>query len=194
MGKGERRNVILSEEEIRAICEEAAGQGVKKYIEESAKVERKRNGGLLYNTKVLLENYRKFESYIEKSVKTLEEATGVDLTDRELDIMRIFGIVEDDRRIQSVQRSVTVMTMLMAHVNRMLEVYKASCEGSASVTERRKWQVIERMYLREKKMSTNQIAAEFSIDPRAIREDARLAREDIKVLLFGIEAIIQDLR
>lgn len=193
MGKSVFKPVRLSEEELKAICEEAASRGVKKYIEESDKAERRRNGGLLYNTKVLLENYWKFKTYIEKSVKTLEDAAGLELSERDMDIMRIFGIREDDRKIRSVQRSVTVMTMLMAHVDRMLDVYRASCEGSASVTEQRKWQVIERMYLREKKMSTNQIAAEFSLDPRAIREDARLAREDIKVLLFGIEAIIQDM-
>ena len=193
MGKS-GRTVQLTEDEIKAICEEAATRGVKKYIDESEKTERQRSSSLLYNTKVLLENYWKFKAYIEKSVKTLEDATGVELSDRDIDIMRIFGIVEDDRHIHSVQRSVTIMTMLMAHVDRMLDVYRASCEGSASAVEQRKWQVIERMYLREKKMSTNQIAAEFSIDPRAIREDARLAREDIKVLLFGIEAIVQDMK
>ena len=193
MGKS-GRTIQLTEDEIKAICEEAATRGVKKYIDESEKAERHRSSSLLYNTKVLLENYWKFKAYIEKSVKTLEDATGVELSDRDIDIMRIFGIVEDDRHIHSVQRSVTIMTMLMAHVDRMLDVYRASCEGSASAVEQRKWQVIERVYLREKKMSTNQIAAEFSIDPRAIREDARLAREDIKVLLFGIEAIVQDMK
>lgn len=194
MGKAVKKSVQLSEDDIKAICEEAASRGVKKYIDEAEKAEQSRQNGLLYNTKVLLENYWKFKTYIEKSVKTLEDATGVELSERDMGIMRIFGIVEDDRKIHSVQRSVTIMTMLMAHVDRMLEVYKASCEGSSSAVEQRKWQVIERMYLREKRMSTNQIAAEFSLDPRAIREDARMAREDIKVLLFGIEAIIQDMR
>ena len=194
MGKDGRKIVQLTENEIKAICEEAATRGVKKYIDESEKAESRRSGNLLYNTKVLLENYWKFKAYIEKSVKTLEDVTGVELPEKDIEIMRIFGIVEDDRRINSIQRSVTTMTMLMAHVDRMLDVYRASCKGSASPVEQRKWQVIERMYLREKKMSTNEIAEEFSIDPRAIREDARLAREDIKVLLFGIEAIIQDIK
>ena len=48
---------------------------------------------------------------------------------------------------------------------------------------------MERLYLRDKKMSTKEIAEEFSLDTRVIQEDAKRAREDMKVLLFGIEAL-----
>ena len=187
------RAIRLTEQELRKLCEEAADAGVAKYIAGQEREEKARRDGLLHNTRVLLENYRKFKAYIERAVKTLEDVEGVELSERDVDIMRIFGIREGDRKIQSVQRSVTTMTLLMAHVDRMLEVYRASCEGSPSVVERRKWDVIERMYLREKRMTTSHIAAEFNIDPRAIREDAKQARDDIRVLLFGIEAILKDL-
>ena len=187
------RAIRLTEQELRKLCEDAVDAGVAKYITEQERAAKKRRDGLLHNTKVLLENYQKFKAYIERSVKTLEDVEGVELSERDMDIMRIFGIREDDRKIRSVQRSVTTMTLLMAHVDRMLEVYRVSCEGSPSEVERRKWAVIERMYLRENRMTTNQIAEEFKVDLRAIQYDAKQARDDIQVLLFGIEAILDNL-
>ena len=186
--RGDRVN--LSSAELRALCEDAADRGVAKYIRALEGKKRRETDRMLHNTKLLLENYTKFKAYIAQAVQSLSDVEGMEDAAGNMEIMRIFGLREEDTRIQSVQRSVTTMTMLMAHVDRMLEVYKADCEGSTSPAVRRRWYVIERMYLQEKKMTSGQIAAELHLDPRGIREDARLARDDLKALLFGIEAII----
>lgn len=191
MGSNKRADrVSLSQAEVRALCEEAAEKGVSKYIRALEGRQRRESDRMLHNTKLLLENYTKFKAYIAKAVQSLSDVEGIGEAVQNEDILRIFGLRDEDTRIQSVQRSVATMTLLMAHVDRMLTVYKEDCEGSTSAAVRRRWDVIERMYLREKKMTSGQIAAEFHLDPRGVREDARLAREDLKALLFGIEAII----
>ena len=73
VGKVERR-ILLTKEEIKALCEEAAD----KAVERSEKAKRKRiaqeKKTLLYNTKKLLENYTKLKDYAEKAVCTIDEA------------------------------------------------------------------------------------------------------------------------
>lgn len=190
MGKRAGSGAYLTREEIRALCEASADRGVAKYIKALSAQKKRESDRMLHNTKLLLENYTKFKAYIAKAVQSISDVDEIGEEIKNEDILRIFGLRDEDTRIQSVQRSVATMTLLMAHVDRMLDVYRADCEGSPSVAVQRRWAVIERMYLREKKMNTNQIAAEFRMDPRGIREDAKMAREDLKALLFGIEAIL----
>ncbi|MGN0399999.1 MAG: hypothetical protein ACI4EO_07720 [Blautia sp.] len=192
MAKG--KAIRLTDEELKKIVEDTMKKGIEEGRKEFEIREEKRKAGLLHNTKVLLENYMKFKLFISESVKSvadMEEAK-YNATDAD-EILRIFGLREDDKKIRSIGKSVATMSLLMAHVDRMLDVYKQSCEGSSSVVVQRRYQVIERMYLREKRMTATQIAEEFNLEPRVIQKDAKMAREDLRVLMFGIEAIVKDL-
>jgi hypothetical protein len=185
--------VMLTVSELRKLCEDAADNAIAKHSKAAARQNEARNKGLRYNVKVLLENYIRFKSFIAESVVSLEDAEKHENEALDEEALRIFGINQGSVKITSLQKSVATMAVIMAHVDRMLAVYRESCKGSPSVVVQRRWQVIERMYLREKRMTTNQIADEFHLEPRNIREDAKMAREDLKVLFFGIEAIVTDL-
>ena len=191
--KDEGRTVRLSEKELRDICEAAADAAVAKRIREEAQAAQRKKDWRLHNTKLLLEKYHYFKDHIERSIESLEEMDGISLPSDASDIFRIFGLRDEDTRIWTVKRSVTKMSLIMAHVDRMLDVYRRECERSQSVAQQRKWLVIERMYLQERRMTTNQIAREMNMEPRAIQYDAKEAREDISVLIFGIEAIIDEM-
>lgn len=191
MAKG--KAIRLTDEELNQIVMDAVNKGIEAQRKEQKNMAERERQGLRYNTKILLENYMKFKKFISESVKSIEEVEGFGCDQNEKEIMRIFGLREDDRKLRSIQRSVAIMTLLMAHVDRMLEVYEASCKGSSSVVVQRRWEVIERMYLREKRMNATQIADEFHLEVRNIQEDAKRGREDLKVLLFGIESIIVDM-
>lgn len=151
-----------------------------------------RADAIRFNTKILLDNYTKFKLFISESLKSLDDVENYEEYLEHAEIMRIFGLREDDKHIRSIEKSVSIMSLLMAHVDRMLDVYKQSCEGSSSVVVQRRYRVIERMYLREKRMTATQIADEFNLELRVIQKDAKMAREDLRVLLFGIDAILSD--
>ena len=89
MGKAERR-ILLTKEEIKSLCEEAAD----KAVERSEKAKRKRivqeKKTLLYNTKKLLENYTKLKDYAEKAVYTIDEAEQVDESIMNMDVLAGF--------------------------------------------------------------------------------------------------------
>ena len=188
MGKT-NKTVRLTEDELRALCEDAVDKGVAKYISGEEAGKRKRQSGLLHNTKVLLENYRKLKSYLEKAESRLEDVIEDNYPEYSIQMVEVFGLRVDDQRSYTIAKGMATMTIIMNHVDKMLEVYRIDCEGSASPTIQRRWQVLERLYLRDKKMSTKEIAEEFSLDTRVIQEDAKRAREDMKVLLFGIAAL-----
>ena len=192
MGKSGKM-VRLTEDELRSICEDAVDRGIAKYIRNEESGKKKKQSGLLYNTKVLLENYQKLKRYLAKAESRLEDVIGERYPEYSVQMVEVFGLKVNEQRSYTIAKGVATMTIIMNHIDRMLEVYRQDCEGSASQTVQRRWQVLERLYLRDKRMSTKEIAEEFSLDPRVIQEDAKRAREDMKVLLFGIEALVSDL-
>jgi len=193
MGKTKQKVVQLTPGEIRQICEEAVDRGIAKYIDSREMNRRKRGSGLLHNTKVLLENYRKLKAYIENAASSLEEIAEDNVPGYYTQALEVFGLTIEDRRSYSVAKGVATTTILMNHVDRMLEVYKEDCRRSTDPVMQRRWEVIDRMYLREQKMSIKDIAQEFYLDPRAVQKDALKAREDLKVLIFGVDGIVDDL-
>lgn len=79
--------------------------------------------------------------------------------------------------------------LLMSHVDKMLQVYKALCMESENPEEMRRWKVLYLRYIDEKKLRVEDIAKLLSVERRTIFRDTGKALEDLAVLLFGIEAI-----
>lgn len=184
---------VITREELLQMCEYAADKAITRHEKAAAKQADMRNRGLLHNVKILLENYTRFKEFIANSVVSLREVGQCKDDGIDDEALQIFGLKREGVKINSLEKSLATMTVLMAHIDRMLAVYKESCLGSPSCVIQRRWKVIEMMYLRDKRLSTNQIAEELHVDPRNIREDAKMAREDLKVLFFGIEALIVSL-
>ena len=141
---------------------------------------------------MLLENYRKLKTYLEKATSRLEDVVEENYPEFSIETVEVFGLRIDDQRSYTIAKGVATMTIIMGHVDKMLDVYRTDCNASSSQVIQRRWEVLERLYIRPQKMSTREIAEEFSLDPRVIQEDAKRAREDMKVLLFGIESLLTD--
>lgn len=76
--KTPEKKVILSQDELREICQRAVEDGVSKYISLEDQKKKREWRGLLFRTKKLLENYTKLKDYAEQAVVTLEQAEEVD--------------------------------------------------------------------------------------------------------------------
>lgn len=81
---------------------------------------------------------------------------------------------------------------IMAHVDRMLEVYKSNCLNSSQDVMHRRWFVIEYMYLEREdaKKTTKEIAEIYQTDISNIQKDAKEARNDLTTLFFGLDAMV----
>ncbi len=192
MGKNNHNRVIrLTEEELKAICEEAVDKGVGKYISEQNKAESKKRRSLLYNTKKLLENYTKLKDYIENAVSTLEETAEIDASQVNIEVLMGFRLMDSDKKLGSQIRGINAVKMMIAHIDRMLEVYKMDCMNSASEVKKRRWAIIEMMYLdRKKKKNTSEIADFYQMELSGIQKEAKMARSDLTILFFGLDAMV----
>ena len=195
MGKstpGKQKTVRLSEEELKELCQEAVEDGVSKYITVQNQKKRQEWRGLLFRTKKLLENYTKLKDYAEQAVVTLEQAEEVDETLVNMDVLMKFKLFEDDKTLHRQLRGVNAVKFIMAHVDRMLEVYKSNCLNSSQEVMHRRWFVIEYMYLEREdaKKTTKEIAEIYQTDISNIQKDAKEARNDLTTLFFGLDAMV----
>lgn len=188
------KTITLSQSELATLVEEAVSKGVQRHMEAEEKREQKRQSRLLYNTKVLLENYRKLKTYLEKATSSLEDVARDRFPEYSVELLEVFGLRVEDKKSYSIARGVANVTILVNHLEKMLEVYKQDCLSSDKETDHRKWRVLNYLYIGgERRMSIGDIAEIENVDPRVIQKDAKAAREDMKVLLFGIEALYSDI-
>lgn len=195
MGKstpGKQKTVRLSQEELKELCQKAVEDGVSKYITVQNQKKKQEWRGLLFRTKKLLENYTKLKDYAEQAVVTLEQAEEVDETLVNMDVLMKFKLFEDDKTLHRQLRGVNAVKFIMAHVDRMLEVYKSNCLNSSQEVMHRRWFVIEYMYLEreEGKKTTKEIAEIYQTDLSNIQKDAKEARNDLTTLFFGLDAMV----
>lgn len=195
MGKntpGKQKTVRLSEEELKELCQKAVEDGVSKYITVQNQKKKQEWRGLLFRTKKLLENYTKLKDYAEQAVVTLEQAEEVDETLVNMDVLMKFKLFEDDKTLHRQLRGVNAVKFIMAHVDRMLEVYKSNCLNSSQDVMHRRWFVIEYMYLEREdtKKTTKEIAEIYQTDISNIQKDAKEARNDLTTLFFGLDAMV----
>lgn len=195
MGKGtpgKPKTVRLSQDELRELCQKAVEDGVSKYITLQNQKKKQEWRGLLFRTKKLLENYTKLKDYAEQAVVTLEQAEEVDETLVNMDVLTKFKLFEDDKTLHRQLRGVNAVKFIMAHVDRMLEVYKNNCLNSSQEVMHRRWFVIEYMYLErgDAKKTTKEIAEIYQTDLSNIQKDAKEARNDLTTLFFGLDAMV----
>lgn len=190
--KTPEKKVILSQDELREICQRAVEDGVSKYISLEDQKKKREWRGLLFRTKKLLENYTKLKDYAEQAVVTLEQAEEVDETLVNMEVLTKFKLFEDDKTIHRQLRGVNAVKIMMAHVDRMLNVYKTNCLNSAQEVMHRRWFVIEYMYLERegRKKTTKEIAEIYQTDLSNIQKDAKEARNDLTTLFFGLDAMV----
>lgn len=191
MGKSGVKTVRLTQDELKELCRKAVDEGVSKYISCQNEKDRQKKNGLLFRTKKLLENYTKLKDYAEQAVCTNDEAQEVDPSLVNMDVLTKFHIFDDDRTLHRQVRGLNAVKLMLAHIDRMLAVYKDNCLNSASEVMHRRWFVIDMMYLdREKKRTTKEIAEIYQMELSAIQKDAKEARNDLTILFFGLDAMV----
>jgi hypothetical protein len=183
---GEER-FVLSREAISQIASVAAKEGIMAYKREQEtkweeRVEKVRN-----SAKTLVIHYRDFKRMKDTSVYSTDTVTYPTL-------MEIFdGILEDVRadefNLTSTKKNMIQTGMLMNHVDVQLENYKKECSNSHLPEIQRRYRIVEMMYLREKGLRADEVAAIECIDKSNVYRTLEKAYDDLTVLFFGIDGI-----
>lgn len=184
-------NKMFSKDElseiIRIAAQEGANAAIKHISDEKRKEKRKRKDRRLYNTKLLIKHYRSFKEYVENAVFEEEEARDDAL--EAIEELMWEPRVTSDMVVESIQRSMTRTKIIIEHIERMIEVYRAICEKSGSDVKIRRCKVLYDMYISDTPLSKAEIADVYFIDKRTVYKDIEAACKELSVLLFGIDSI-----
>lgn len=135
------------------------------------------------NTKLLLRQYRALRDYAENAVYGIEQLESFGIANL------ISGVTESDRfKVQSVQNQVAYTKTIMQHVETMLHIYKLKCLASEKDEVKRRWRVIETMYITgDAPPEISLIAIKESIDSRTVYKDIDKACDELSNLIFGLD-------
>lgn len=188
MGK-QTRAISITQETMDQLVEKAAEKAAEVAVsiyQQKAEAEEKIKFDKRYmNTKLLLEHYRDFSDYGEKAIYRIYEELDEDI----VDIIEMMEGRKSDSggRIESIERGVMRTRVIMNHVNTMLDVYRKSCETSPYQEERRRWRVIEGLYLKKVPESVQEIAEKEFVNERTVYKDVKAACKRLTALIFGID-------
>lgn len=138
------------------------------------------------NTELLLHNYTNFMQHTENSIYTEEQLSKEDLFE-ELDLDMDEEITKT--QINSIIKSKNKTSIILKHINTFLEYYKYKCESSSREDIRRRYKVIELLYLKEEKMTQENVSVFLDCTDKTVRNTKKVAIKELSVLFFGIDGL-----
>lgn len=166
---------------------DAGVRAAMEHIRTEREKERKsRQDRRLHNTRLLLKNYRLLKEHTKGAIFNASQAK-----ERAVDILDGLNDYEmdDGLYIESIKKSQQRTLIILAHIDQMLELYKAYCYNSGNPEDIRRYGVIMATYIDEPKKSALEIAGTFGIEKRTVYKDIKAAANPLTALLFGIDSL-----
>lgn len=170
-------------------AEVGAAAAIKAIERERDNFRKKKLDRKLRNTKLLLKNYRTLQAHYQHAVYDVNSAEENSADFAEILDRMNSGIYDDDMYIESIKQSCLRTKIIMAHVNSMLDIYKAACNQSGKVESARRWRVLQNLYLKPEAMTAEEIAKKENIGERTVYKDIDVCANDLSTLFFGIGAL-----
>lgn len=173
-------------------AEVGAAAAVKAVERERKNFKKKQYDRRFHNTKLLLRHYRTLNEHYHNAVFDIDTATEAD--EDFADIMQAMSSSVNDEAlyIESIKQSSIRTKIIMAHVNKMLDIYKLMCQQSERQDDARHWRVLEAIYISDKATTAGAVAEQEHIDKRTVYKDIDVCVSDLTTLLFGIGGIETD--
>jgi len=127
----------------------------------------------LRNVKILLENYRYLQNHLD--IELPEIQMDDKLSGYQLSLYSLLGYRARSRE-------------MMEFVNDIFNQYKHICQ-SGTEADRRKYSIIDGLYLSEKHQSKQSLCERWNIDGSTLNRDEHKAMNELKVMLFGIDSL-----
>lgn len=161
-------------------------EGIKFIKEEEFYKTKKRYDRRLRNTNLLLKNYRKLIMHSSISLETTNKI----IEDNAIDMLDdIESISDEEQYVQAITRTKKRTLVIIKHINRCLNYYKAIAEEDGS---RRRYNIIRKLFIeneKEKAPSYEEVADIFCISVRTVSRDINEAVKELSVLFFGVDGI-----
>lgn len=186
----QRVYVVISQEDLDRICEKAAEVGsktaVNKLKEEEKINSKRRHDRRLHNTDILLRNYRMFKLSVEEAVystKQLEEENAQG-------ILQLMSDRSDPEiTIDAIRESKIKTATIVAHIDKMLHIYRIFCDESQDDLDRRRYETLVDKYITNPALTVQEIADKQSTSKELVYKDLKIAKERMAALIFGIDGM-----
>lgn len=172
---------------LRVAAEVGASTALRHYEDRQAEATKELWDKRLRNTKLLLKNYRLFKDHVANAVFSEEQADEINPLQvlRELMLPGKSGTMF----VESIKRSAARTRITVAHIDNILRCYQAYCLASNSVEDKRRWAVVEGLYISEEKKTAAELAEAHVVAERTIYKDVDAACEIIAPMMFGIDGL-----
>jgi hypothetical protein len=184
--------VTMTEEEIDNIVRKAveigANTAMKKLDEERKKENARKKNRRLHNTELLLRNYTLIKLSVENSIydiKQLEEEQSVN----EVLSYMMESRGNDEIVMKSIMNSKMRSSILLEHIDNMLEVYQIVCERSNKKYDMRQYNTLIDRFITTPALSVKEISRKNNVSKELVYADLKTAKEKIAILIFGIDGL-----
>lgn len=179
---GKKRYKALSQEMMKEIAEYA----IDCYRDEQERSKKLRYDKRLRNTKLLLRNYRELLAHSESAIYEASQIEDEDLFDI-LEMMS--GANDSEYYVESIKTSAARTSLIISHVKEMLALYELYCQRSSKPEDKRRFRVINALYIQENPRTHEQIAEDENVDTSTVYRDVNGAVEKLTFLIFGIDGM-----
>lgn len=186
MGIEEKQFVVMPKEELEDLIQKAAMSGAQvaadAMIISQRRTEKEKVDRRLHNTDLLLRNYRTLKACCENAVYESKKEEVTEVLD---DIMTM----KDDKVIvESIKSSSKRTTIMVRHIDKMIDVYRIYC-GKMSEKDKRRYKVIKSLYISKQPMTIAEISKKFGVSKVTIYDDIKIAKERLSSLFFGVDGL-----
>lgn len=121
--------------------------------EEHRKEAKERTDRRLHNTRLLLKNYRLLKRHTAGAIYNAKQAKEKESAASILDGLESYTR-DDSLYIESIKRSQERTLIILAHIEKMLELYHVWCQQNGTEEDVRRYEVVMETYIREPKKCT----------------------------------------
>lgn len=161
---------------------------IETYQKEQEKAKKAIMDRKLYNTRLLLANYRGLSANCESAIYEASQCEE-DVYDI-LENLMSGRTTETTLRVESIRQSAAKTKVMIEHINKALEDYETYCFHSNKDEEMRRCRVIKALYVTPESLTAEEIATRENIDISTVYKDVKAAIKRLTPRIFGVDGIL----
>jgi len=180
------KNNALSKDVVQTISAAAIAEYLRVCDAQRKKERAETRSNNLYNTRLLLKNYRSLCTYADNAVFEAEHIEDESV----LEILDLMCSGERNAiRIDAIKKSVGRTKLMIEHIRVVLDIYEGICIRSERPEQLRKWRSLKALYIGDESLSMTEIAAQEFVTERTVQRDIEDAIEILTTIMFGVDGI-----
>lgn len=162
----------IDQNEINIIVQSTVDATLSKIKSQEKKETKAQKENALFNTKLLVKNYRELKAHCDIIPQQIEELAGHDFDSEKMSLDTLM-----------TEKAKTYKMML--YVDAAIMIYKDLCFQSDNVAKERRFKVLDDLFISSYPLTVELISEKFYISKKQIYNDRDKAIRELSTILFG---------